>query len=99
MAKDIRIGTASWTDPGFVEDWYPPKLPASQRLRWYAEHFDLVEVNATFYALPAFRTVERWRDETPDDFIFDIKLPKVLSRHSMDPKFLPPDLHSRVPVR
>ena len=99
MAKDIRIGTASWTDPGFVEDWYPPKLPASQRLRWYAEHFNYVEVNATFYAIPNIRTVERWCYETPDDFLFDVKLPKLLSRHSMDAKFLPPDLRSRLTIQ
>jgi uncharacterized protein YecE (DUF72 family) len=99
LATDIRIGTASWTDPGFVEDWYPPKLPASARLVWYAEHFNYVEINATFYALPQARTVERWCTETPDDFLFDVKLPKILSRHSMQTKFLPPDLRERVPNR
>src|SRR3982750_3305658 len=87
IRADIRIGTASWTDPGFVADWYPPKLPASSRLRWYAEHFNYVEVNATFYAIPNIRTVERWCYETPDDFLFDVKLPKLLSRHSMEAKF------------
>lgn len=92
------MGTASWTDPGFIEDWYPPKLPASQRLRYYAEHFNFVEVNSTFYALPQARTVQRWCDETPADFVFDVKLPKVLSRHAMAPKFLPPDLRVRVAV-
>jgi len=50
MKAEIRIGTASWTDPGFVEDWQ--KLPASVRLHWSAEHFNYVEVNATFYPLP-----------------------------------------------
>jgi len=99
VATDIRIGTASWTDPGFVEDWYPPKLPASQRLRWYADHFNYVEVNATFYAIPNIRMVERWCHETPDDFRFDIKLPKLLSRHAMAAKFLPPNLRSKLPVK
>jgi len=94
----VLVGTASWTDPGFVADWYPPKLPASQRLGWYAEHFNFVEVNSTFYALPQAKMVERWCRETPDDFVFDLKLPKVLSRHAMDPKFLPPDLRRKVPV-
>ena len=94
MAKDIRIGTASWTDPGFVQDWYPAKLPSSQRLRWYAERFNYVEVNATFYSIPEARTIERWCKETPNDFLFDIKLPKLLSRHAMEAKFLPPDLRS-----
>lgn len=98
MATDIRIGTASWTDPGFIEDWYPSRLPASERLRWYAEHFDYVEVNSTFYALPQMRIVERWCNETPSDFLFDIKLPKLLSRHSMQAKFLPPDLRTRLPT-
>jgi uncharacterized protein YecE (DUF72 family) len=96
---EIRIGTASWTDPGFVEDWYPKKLPASARLRWYAEHFDMVEVNATFYALPVIKTVERWCDETPSDFIFDVKLPKLLSRHAMRSQFFPPDLRSKLPTK
>lgn len=93
---EIRIGTASWTDPGFVEDWYPKELRAADRLRWYAEHFDLVEINSTFYALPALSSIKRWCDETPDGFLFDVKLPKVLSRHSMQVKFLPPELRSRV---
>src|SRR5436190_10383777 len=99
MHGKILTGTASWTDPGFVADWYPQKLPASQRLRWYADHFDFVEVNATFYALPVERVVQRWCDETPSSFLFDIKLPKLLSRHSMQAKFLPPDLRSRVPQK
>ena len=64
MAANIRIGTASWTDPGFVQDWYPSKLSASHRLRWYAEHFNYVEVNATFYSIPATRVVERSRLKT-----------------------------------
>jgi uncharacterized protein YecE (DUF72 family) len=98
MAIDIRIGTASWTDPGFVEDWYPVKLPASRRLNWYAAHFNYVEVNATFYSIPAMRVVERWCYETPDDFVFDIKLTKLLSWHVMPAKFLPPDLRSRITV-
>lgn len=93
---EIRVGTASWTDPGFVADWYPKALRSEERLRWYAEHFDLVEINSTFYALPALASVRRWAKETPEGFLFDVKLPKVLSRHSMEVKFLPPELRSRV---
>jgi uncharacterized protein YecE (DUF72 family) len=40
--------------------------------------------------------VDRWCQETPGDFLFDVKLPKVLSRHAMEPKFLPPDVRSKV---
>src|SRR5919108_81958 len=92
MAGRIVIGTSSWADPGFVEDWYPRDLPARDRLSWYAEHFDAVEVNSTFYAIPQVSTVERWVEQTPDGFTFDVKLHKLLSRHSAQPDALPKDL-------
>jgi uncharacterized protein YecE (DUF72 family) len=92
MAGRIVVGTSSWADQGFVEEWYPPDLPARDRLAWYAERFDAVEVNATFYAVPAERTVARWADETPDGFTFDVKLHRLLSRHAADRRSLPPTL-------
>lgn len=92
MAGRIVIGTSSWADQGFVEEWYPPDLPARERLAWYAERFDAVEVNATFYAVPAERTVARWADETPAGFTFDVKLHRLLSRHAADLRSLPPAL-------
>jgi uncharacterized protein YecE (DUF72 family) len=95
MAGRIVVGTSSWADPGFVEEWYPPDLAASDRLAWYASHFDAVEVNSTFYAVPAARTVERWADQTPDRFTFDVKLHRLLSRHSADLKSLPPACRDR----
>ncbi len=88
----ISVGTSSWADPGFVEEWYPRGLPARERLAWYAEHFDAVEVNATFYAVPDVGTVTRWVHETPAHFTFDVKLHRLLSRHAVDLKHLPPDI-------
>ena len=58
MKKEILVGTASWSDPGFVPDWYPEGLPASQRLSWYAERLNLVELNSSFYAIPTRKQVE-----------------------------------------
>ena len=95
MSGKILVGTASWSDPGFVERWYPKKLPAADRLPWYAQHFDLVEVNSTFYSVPDPRMVERWCAATPDDFTFDVKLHQLLSFHSTPAKLLPLDLQSR----
>ena len=92
MAGRIVIGTSSWADPGFVEEWYPPGLPARDRLPYYAERFDGVEVNSTFYAVPAERTVRRWVDATPAGFTFDVKLHRALSRHSAGLSSLPKDL-------
>ena len=78
-----------------MERWYPKKLPAGDRLAWYAQHFDLVEVNSTFYSVPEPRMVERWCAATPDDFTFDVKLHQLFSFHSTKAKLLPPDLQSR----
>ncbi len=89
---NILIGTASWTDPGFVARWYPKKMAAHERLAWYAQHFEMVEVNSTFYSVPDHRTVERWCATTPDNFIFDVKLHQLFSFHSTQRKLLPPAL-------
>jgi uncharacterized protein YecE (DUF72 family) len=85
----LVVGTSSWADPGFVEEWYPRGLPARERLAWYAQHFDAVEVNSTFYAVPDERTVRRWAEVTPDRFSFDVKLHRLLSRHAAQPDSLP----------
>ncbi len=91
----IRIGTASWTDPEFIRaGWYPDdvKNDAEGRLRYYAEHFPMVEVNATFYALPRAATVQAWADRTPDDFRFHVKAHQVISGHASEPARLPEPL-------
>ena len=92
MAEKILVGTASWSDPGFVEHWYPKKMRAADRLGWYAQHFEMVEVNSTFYSIPDGRTVERWCASTPDEFTFDVKLHQLFSFHSTSAKLLPPEL-------
>jgi uncharacterized protein YecE (DUF72 family) len=92
----IVVGTSSWADPGFVEEWYPPDLPERERLPWYAERFEAVEVNSTFYAVPSPATVRRWAQVTPEAFTFDVKLHQSLSRHSATVDHLPKDLRDAV---
>ncbi|MEP7071754.1 MAG: DUF72 domain-containing protein, partial [Verrucomicrobiota bacterium] len=94
--ENISVGTASWSDPGFVEYWYPPKLAAGDRLGWYAQFFRAVEVNSSFYAVPDAIMAKRWCESTPDGFTFDVKLHQVLSRHSAKAKLLPPGLRRRL---
>ena len=98
MSGKVLVGTASWSDPGFVERWYPKKMPASDRLGWYAQHFELVEVNSTFYSVPESRMVERWCAATPAEFTFDVKLHQLFSFHSTKAKLLPPDLQRRAEI-
>src|ERR1041384_5868090 len=91
----ILVGTASWSDPGFVEHWYPKKMPAGERLGWSAQHFEMVEVNSSFYSVPDPRLADRWCHSTPDGFVFDVKLHQLLSRHSANLKLLPPALQKK----
>ena len=70
-------------------------MPAGERLAWYAQHFEMVEVNSSFYAVPDPRMVERWCRSTPDDFVFNVKLHQLLSRHTTAAKLLPPALQRR----
>jgi uncharacterized protein YecE (DUF72 family) len=88
----ILVGTSSWADPGFVKEWYPQGMEASERLPWYAERFRAVELNSSFYAVPDRNTVRRWAEVTPDGFTFDVKVHRALSRHSAQLDSLPPEL-------
>ena len=95
--ETIRVGTASWSEPEFVKaGWYPKGLPAGQRLPFYAQHFDMVELNSSFYAIPALSMCERWSKETPEGFLFDVKCHKVLSRHAAKADALPADLRGDI---
>ena len=95
MLHKILIGTASWQDKEFVRDWYPPGLSARELLPWYSAHFNFVEVNSSFYGIPKQKSVQTWCEQTPEDFVFDVKLHKILSRHSAGPEMLPPDLRNK----
>ena len=92
MKARILVGTSSWADPGFVKEWYPDGMPARDRLAWYAQRFEGVELNSSFYAVPDPANVRRWAEITPDGFTFDVKLHRLLSRHSAGLDSLPPDL-------
>jgi uncharacterized protein YecE (DUF72 family) len=78
----IRIGTSGWSYPEGGGTWnglfYPPRgkggFKAADELRYYATHFDTVEVNSTFYRPPSPATTRRWTDQTPPGFEFSIKL-------------------------
>ena len=96
-SASIRVGTASWSEPEFVKaGWYPKGLPAGQRLSYYAQFFDYVELNSSFYAIPSAYLCEKWVKETLDNFLFDVKCHRLLSRHATKLEVLPTDLRSEV---
>jgi len=90
----IKVGTASWTDRTLIESgWYPPEAKTpEQRLRYYARQFPLVEVDATYYALPAEQTARAWTERTPDWFTFNIKAFSLFTQHPTPVRALPADL-------
>jgi uncharacterized protein YecE (DUF72 family) len=98
MAARIVVGTSSWADPGFVSEWYPRGMRPRDRLTWYAERFEAVELNSSFYAIPDPTTTERWADQTPEGFTFHVKLHRLLSRHAAEAESLPPDLRDGAPT-
>jgi uncharacterized protein YecE (DUF72 family) len=98
MAATVRIGTCSWADEALSKWFYPPKLPAKERLAWYAEHFDTVEVDSTFYRLPSESMVQGWAERTPDDFTMHIKAFGLMTRHPVKVEAVPEDLRGEMPV-
>jgi uncharacterized protein YecE (DUF72 family) len=78
----VRLGTCSWADEGLVRVWYPRSVrSAEQRLRYYAERFDTVEVDSPFYRLPSPENAARWAERTPDGFVFHAKASKEMTLH------------------
>jgi uncharacterized protein YecE (DUF72 family) len=82
--SDVRIGTSGWNYPGGEGTWngifYPDQAGAKRRARkfdelaFYAEHFDTVEINSTFYRVPTPAAARGWADRTPPNFEFSLKL-------------------------
>ncbi len=69
----VRVGTSGWSYPGWRGRFYPTGLPARGWLPYYAERFDTVEVNMTFYRLPKPDDLKRWADLVPPGFLFTLK--------------------------
>lgn len=78
-ANLLRLGTCSWTAKGWEEAFYPPKTKPADYIAAYAERFSSVEVDASFYGVPRDSTLEKWRDHTPDGFVFAAKAPKEIT--------------------
>ena len=97
----VRIGTASWTDPTMTAAgvFYPPDAStAEDRLVFYANQFPIVEVDATYYALPARRTGELWLERTPPEFTFDIKAHALMTGQPSEVSRLPKDIREEMPA-
>src|SRR5271156_829117 len=92
----ILVGTASWTDKTLIASgWDPPEANTPEkRLRFYARQFPVVEVDATYYALPAEQTATSWAERTPAGFTFNVKAFSLFTQHPTPVRALPVDLRA-----
>jgi len=98
---EIKVGTASWTDPTLLDSgWYPQTADtAEKRLAYYARQFPLVEVDATYYSPPAEQTAALWAARTPAGFTFNIKAFSLLTGHPTKVSALYKDLRPETDKR
>ena len=98
---EVRLGTASWTDPTMTAPrvFYPDGVhTAESRLAFYASRFSLVEVDSTYYSLPSERVAELWAERTPPGFVFDIKAHALMTGHATNVDRLPRDIREMLPA-
>ncbi|HET9644113.1 MAG TPA: DUF72 domain-containing protein [Burkholderiaceae bacterium] len=69
----IRVGIGGWNYEPWRTTFYPPGLPARRELEYASRQVTMIEINGTFYSTQKPSSFEKWRDETPDDFIFSVK--------------------------
>lgn len=72
----IRIGTGGWTYEPWRGSFYPVKLPQKRELEYASRHLTSIEINGTYYGSQRPESFAKWRDETPDDFVFSLKAPR-----------------------
>lgn len=79
MQATIHIGTSGWHYRHWRGIFYPDRLKTREWLAYYAEHFDCVEVNSTFYRMPEREVIAGWRDSVPSEFVFAVKAPRRIT--------------------
>lgn len=91
----VLVGTASWSSKTLVDSarFYPPGITSAEaRLRYYASRFPLVEVDSSYYAMPAPATAQLWAERTPNDFVMNVKAFRLFTGHQTSPTVLHKDI-------
>ncbi len=79
MGAPIHLGSCSFTATGWVGSFYPKGLRSKDFLAYYAEEFDSVELDVTWYRVPSRQMIDAWRERTPDTFVFAAKVPQTIT--------------------
>ena len=75
----LYLGTSGWSYSDWEGTVYPVGIPAGSRLAEYVKHYATVEIDSTFYGTPRRSTIERWREISPDGFLFAAKFPQEIT--------------------
>jgi uncharacterized protein YecE (DUF72 family) len=75
----LLAGTSGYSYKEWLGPFYPEQLPAGEMLHYYAERFPTVEINNTFYRMPAIAVLEQWSEQVPDHFTFTLKAPRRIT--------------------
>ncbi|MGW8289270.1 MAG: DUF72 domain-containing protein, partial [Candidatus Bathyarchaeia archaeon] len=79
----LHVGTMGWSYDFWKGSFYPEHSLSKELLRYYAKQFGTVEVDSTFYRIPRKTTVTKWKEQTPDGFVFSLKFPQVITHVKM----------------
>lgn len=97
----IRCGIAGWIDRELIRSrkFYPPGVSSSEeRLQFYPSRFPMVEVDSTYYGMPARKNCELWIARTPPGFVFDVKSFSLFTQHPTSPRALPAEIRAELPA-
>ena len=75
----FHLGTQNWDYRAWVGPFYPPNTPKAEMLQWYCRMFSTLEVEATFYAIPAEPIIDAWLAKAPSDFVFSLRVPQEIT--------------------
>ncbi len=78
-SEKIKLGTCAWNFEDWRDVFYPAGLDSAGQLPYYAQYLAAVEIDSTFYHIPALKVVANWADRTPDDFVFTAKMPREIT--------------------
>ena len=76
----IRVGIGGWSYEPWRETFYPPSVAKKSELDYASRHVTAIEINSTFYRLQKPEIYAKWRDATPDDFMFSVKTPRFVAQ-------------------
>jgi uncharacterized protein YecE (DUF72 family) len=79
----LRLGTSAWSNPSWVGVFYPDGTKPCDYLARYADKYDCVEIDSTFYRIPTASMIKKWYQDTPEGFLFAAKVPQVITHEKV----------------